>query len=317
MSSVTPLGEYSRPLGARGSRSTLEAPERAGHHALAILSSWWVARVTKADVPDGWRDFNRVFPTAANLIGDVTAAPVAAAPTSESLGNMYVCGLDPAIRAAHGRHYTPSGLAKLVWADCARNLQSVARDTGLVLDPACGSGALLLPVVRQRVRAALKSGASYGDVAGSITGWDLDDAAVLIANVVLHAELLPLIARDGVGPDQSRLPCRVSDGLAIDSSRFDAVVMNPPYGRVRLDDRERNRFAHAVYRVTAENGSQSTLRIREQPGCSTPGWREKRITEHVSDAFHLVRRSDATGSTMFGEVFRPIPEQHKCGLNVF
>lgn len=41
--------------------------------------------------------------------------------------------------------------------------------------------------------------------------------------------------------------CRVGDGLARAETPARAVVMNPPYGRVKLSDDERARFAHVIY----------------------------------------------------------------------
>ena len=121
---------------------------------------------------------------------------------------------------------------------------------GLMRDPACGGGALLLPPLRQHL-SALAEADPRVTIAGLpriIEGVDADPSAVWIANVVLAAELLPYIARlrDARRP---RLPmlASVGDGLALPDRTARAVVMNPPYGRVRLDDAERERWSPYLY----------------------------------------------------------------------
>jgi len=63
--------------------------------------------------------------------------------TPEALGNAYVCALDAKARAETGRHYTPAALAEAMWQQTLVTLGGDHR--GLVLDPACGTGALLVP----------------------------------------------------------------------------------------------------------------------------------------------------------------------------
>lgn len=79
-------------------------------------------------------------------------------------------------------------------------------------------------------------------------GRDLDEAAVWLGNVVLASALLPWWAR--VPPRLRRLlPAllHVGDGLQAQEPLTGAVLMNPPYGRIRLDHHERLRCSHAVY----------------------------------------------------------------------
>jgi len=81
-----------------------------------------------------------------------------------------------------------------------------------------------------------------------VSGVDNDPAAVWLANVLLASEMLPVLSRME-RPRRHPLPALVrhGDGLAGIDEPVRAVIMNPPYGRVRLDEQERARFAHAVY----------------------------------------------------------------------
>ena len=121
---------------------------------------------------------------------------------------------------------------------------------GPVCDPACGAGALLLPPLRQHL-CALADADPRVTLAGLprlIHGVDADPAAVWIANVVLASELLPLVARI---PEARCRPlplfARVGDGLKEAPCKVRAVVMNPPYGRVRLGEAERTRWGSYLY----------------------------------------------------------------------
>ncbi len=77
---------------------------------------------------------------------------------------------------------------------------------------------------------------------------DADPAAVWLANVVLAAEVLPLVV---AAPTRLRrpLPALVTcgDGLAQLDRKARVEAMNPPYGRVKLPQAERDRWAHVLY----------------------------------------------------------------------
>lgn len=172
---------------------------------------------------------------------------------AERVGDAYVESLSAQTRARHGRHYTPAGLASELW-DMTRGSLGFGRKatslSGLVRDPACGAGALLLPALREHLRGShgVDPRLVLAGLPALVEGWDLDPAAVWIANVVLAAELLPVLA---AVPSARRRPlpalAHVGDGLAQDRPPATAVLMNPPYGRVRLGDDELARFADVLF----------------------------------------------------------------------
>jgi adenine-specific DNA-methyltransferase len=173
--------------------------------------------------------------------------------TGEQVGAAYVEALSDSTRARHGRHYTPPQLASELWAMTKRALGLKAEVNalpGLVRDPACGAGALLLPALREHFVASWNTDPRLvlAALPSLLQGVDTDPAAVWVANVVLAAEMLPTFARV---PERHRRPlpalARVGDGLAPDLAPARAVVMNPPYGRVRLSAADRARFADTLY----------------------------------------------------------------------
>jgi adenine-specific DNA-methyltransferase len=168
--------------------------------------------------------------------------------TPEELGEAYVTALDPAVRGHAGRHYTPPGLARELWEQAQATVGGQV--DGLVFDPACGAGALLLPPLRSWLDACdpAQPELALAGVTTAIAGCDLDESAVWLGNIALASVLLTWWAQ--IPPSgRVRMPAllHAGDGLQAHEQLAAAVLMNPPYGRIRLDEHERIRWSHAVY----------------------------------------------------------------------
>lgn len=252
-----------RVLGARGSRALVGSSDPAAEltptaaAVLAAIPAWWTARATQAGLTGEWVDVHQALQTEPPLLlSDAPPLELEWGQLSpEAVGAAYVDALTPQTRARHGRHYTPHELASELWAMARRALGFKAPLQplpGLVRDPACGAGALLLPAVREHVAASIEAGVSaetvMKDLPSLIQGIDTDPAAVWVANVVLAAELLGLQASI---PEARRQPfpllATTGDGLSVAAAKARVIVMNPPYGRVRLSTEDRQRFADSLY----------------------------------------------------------------------
>lgn len=259
--SPAPLA-LARELGARGSRDPIGDGDPAGPltpavvDVLAAIPLWWERRAHANGLTGRWLDLGAAL-DAAPPVGSSTTAPATEAlarVTSDELGSAYVAALDAGVRARHGRHYTPAELSVHLWTMMRRSLGHVRGRLGplggLVRDPACGAGGLLLAPLREHLHALAHADprVTLAGLPNVIEGIDADPSAVWIANVVLAAEALPLLA--ATAPARRRpLPAlaRVGDGLAAQERLARAVAMNPPYGRVRLAPEDRERFAHVLY----------------------------------------------------------------------
>lgn len=250
--------QFARSLGPRGSRSPVGHDDPAGDPgdgARAVLAGvrlWWEAAARTAGLDGPWLDVE-------SAIDGLPPAPESSQPmdltdfTGHQVGAFYVAALSAGVRSRHGRHYTPPELSERLWLMTRTALgqrRSGLPLPGLVRDPACGGGALLLPPLRQHL-AALAEADPRVTIAGLprlIEGMDADPSAVWITNVVLAAELLPFLARVPAAR-RPLLPmlARVGDGLAEFERPARAVVMNPPYGRVKLDPAERQRWSRYLY----------------------------------------------------------------------
>lgn len=254
-------GTVARALGARGSRLALGASDPAAELSptaaavLAAIPTWWHARASDAGLAGEWLDVHHAVAAEAPVssLPDVGLDEAWGALSAEEVGATYAAALTPETRARHGRHYTPPLLAQRLWAMTRAGLGYSRRPTplrGLLRDPACGCGALLLPPLREHLAANRNVDPSVvlAGISNMIEGVEADPAATWIANVVLAAELLPLLDRV---PVRRRKPLpalvAVGDGLAPPARPVTAIVMNPPYGRVRLAESERARFASFLY----------------------------------------------------------------------
>ncbi|MFD6940913.1 hypothetical protein ACFWAP_32775 [Streptomyces goshikiensis] len=221
---------------------------------LAAVPHWWRRRAAAAGATDSHTlgiDDAMSFPTAPldwDDLDGITAREDLFDASPEELADAYVVSLESSVRTADGRHYTPAPLAEALYQQAAGVLGR--RPAGLIWDPACGAGMLLLPALRAWL--AEQSGTQpemvLAAVSSSIGGRDLDAAAVWLGNVLLAAELLPVWAKVPL-PRRRPLPAllQVGDGLAPPPSPPTLTLMNPPYGRVRLSEGDREKWQHVVF----------------------------------------------------------------------
>lgn len=209
---------------------------------LGRIPDWWERRSAAAGLPPEWQIWERALDGPPVALEEGVSTLLEESP--HELGEAYIDALDPATRLQHGRHYTPALLAEELWNE----VLAVAPGSGPVVDPASGAGALLIPPLRGYVQAALDPAEALREVSSQFGGTDLDPIAVWLGNALLAAELLPLWSRL---PPHEREPLprllRVGDGLVPAHDRPQTIVMNPPYGRVRLSPDARERWQSTLY----------------------------------------------------------------------
>jgi adenine-specific DNA-methyltransferase len=128
----------------------------------------------------------------------------------------------------------------------AKALAGPLPSRGLIVDPACGGGALLAAAVEK-----LGETHSAVEVAHLVSsrfrGTDLDRHAVRLCELAVRVALLPLWASvpERKRPSVPQLAF-VRDGLD-DEDPAAVVLSNPPFGRVRLTSEERARYSDVLY----------------------------------------------------------------------
>jgi len=185
---------------------------------------------------------------------------------AHNVGLAYIGMLPPAYRAANGVFYTPPAVgARLIHQATAAG---VDWRTARVLDPACGGGAFLAPVARRIVDAlaACEPRILLQNVARRLCGYEIDPFAAWLSQVTLDAAFLDVTRACG-----HRLPAVVTvrDTLRAVSpgERFDLVIGNPPYGRVKLSAAERRPFERSLFGHANLYGLFTDIAIRHtKPG---------------------------------------------------
>jgi hypothetical protein len=169
-------------------------------------------------------------------------------------------GLDPAVvsrvyetavvstasRVEHGIYYTPPELAERVVATLP--FEEVPPQHRVVMDPACGSGTLLLAAhdrLAGLLPTRLEGGARHGYLVAHLIGYDSDPFAAEIASLSLLLHSMPF-------GNNWRIENR--DALSGDAEATSPwiVMSNPPWRGKRSIDRKRDERATAFLRRMVE-----------------------------------------------------------------
>lgn len=240
-------------------RALAEATPEIDRRSLArsfchrLVSAWWRALTSPAlDLelrplfePEELLDLPEPAAASADSIG-IAAATYDPERAAYAIGLIYTSMLPQGFRASHGMYYTPPELtARLIeqasvagtdWARCR------------VLDPACGGGAFLAPVARRMLSEleGVTPAIAIKNVSGRLRGYEIDPFGAWLSQVTLDAVMLPMCRQ---AKRHMPLVVTVCDSLKSrpPRERFDLVIGNPPYGRVKLSQDERARFRRSLY----------------------------------------------------------------------
>lgn len=161
------------------------------------------------------------------------------------IGSIYTVMLPNSLRSKLGAYYTPPPLVSRLLDIAESAGVDFSKDT--VIDPACGGGAFLAPVALRMLKSMKQAPAEWTlqRISNNLTGIEIDPFAAWMASVLLEAALMPLCVKA-----RRRLPNVVVVGDALtnaDVGKFDLVIGNPPYGRVKLDPEQRELYARSLF----------------------------------------------------------------------
>ena len=138
---------------------------------------------------------------------------------------------------AHGEVFTRRWVVDLI-LDLAGYRASADLGASVIVEPACGAGAFLVPIVERLVESCDRHGRSVADMGPAIRAFDLLDRNVDTARGSVAARLIELGQPADVATNLSAQWVGQGDfllGAGLDGSpQADFVVGNPPY--VRLED---------------------------------------------------------------------------------
>ena len=138
---------------------------------------------------------------------------------------------------AHGEVFTRRWVVDLI-LDLAGYQPDADLGASVVVEPACGAGAFLAPIVERLAESCARHGRSLADMAAAVRAFDLLDRNVETARRAVTARLVDLaLPPDAAARLSSQWIARGDFLLGADlgpDRRADFVVGNPPY--VRLED---------------------------------------------------------------------------------
>lgn len=159
------------------------------------------------------------------------------------LATLYSKLVDGTIRSERAMFFTPPKLAERVIDDVRRNGASIVEHHWH--DPACGGSAFLVPLALRMKKEFSKRGFSPKEqlehIERNLSGNDLDLELLDLSLSLLQMALYPLIESSGYIPQ-----FKLSKGDGLDptgrtSRKYDVVVCNPPYRKLRAEEVERYR----------------------------------------------------------------------------
>ena len=219
-----------------------------------LVAAWWEATIQGQGGREPLRSFLVPFETAdlpasaAVLAAKIGSAAARFDPETAAyqIGLAYTGMLPPERRSEHGVFYTPPALtARLI-----DNAATAGTDwvTARVLDPACGGGAFLTPMAQKIIDAlpGCTPAILLGNLGSRLRGYEIDPFGAWLSQVSLDVLTLPIAREAG-----RTLPVvvRVCDSLQQTEPRtkFDLVIGNPPYGRVKLDPKLRENYKRGLF----------------------------------------------------------------------
>lgn len=219
-----------------------------------VVTAWWKATTRQQGGSEQLRAFIAPFQiadlpdSAAVLAAEIgeTAAQFDPDTATYQIGLAYTGMLPPERRSEHGVFYTPPMLtARLI-----ENAETTGTDWGTarVLDPACGGGAFLTPVAQKLMDALPGCDAAImlGNLGSRLRGYEIDPFGAWLSQVSLDVLTLRIARKAG-----RTLPVvvRVCDTLQQTSPRtkFDLVIGNPPYGRLKLNAELREQYKRSLF----------------------------------------------------------------------
>lgn len=236
---------------ARAWSQTIGETRRTGHAALfsrAAMEAFAAKVAPTLNVSEPFVSVRDGLDSTARQLATSIGREAAALPLLEGchfLTSLYTTLLPSKERSEYGAFYTPPALT--------RRLLALATEAGTdwasarVLDPASGGGAFLLEAA-SRMRAALSGSEPafiLAQIGARLLGLEIDPHAASLSQAALEILLSDLSGASGRFAPVCVKVCNTLEETP--SPQYDLVVGNPPYGRVTLTAKQRNRYSRSLY----------------------------------------------------------------------
>lgn len=186
------------------------------------------------------------------------------------IGNLYTQLLPDTYRSSNGVYYTPPALAERL----LDLLAAEGADWGnsVILDPACGGGAFLVTVANRmlgdyRIKS-LSAEEKLTHLESHLNGIEIDQFAALLTQCLIDIVVYPESVEAGRRLNSIiQIQDTIQYAIA-GSQKYDVIVGNPPYGRLKLDDRTREAYTRSLYGHANLYGLfiDAALRLKKENG---------------------------------------------------
>lgn len=247
------LRDCSKALAQSVSAASLGTARAVAYH---VALGWWRSLVEAADaislsIPVAPYDgpLLKLGPdvmAAADLLGaDLSLLPLPQA--AAEIGRLYCFLLPAKHRGTNGVFYTPAPLVSRL----LDNAEAAGHDwtKGKAIDPSCGGGAFLVEAASRMVTAlgSAEPAIVVAAVSARLRGWELDPFAAWLSHLCVEARLLSQVVASG-----KRLSpiTETRDSLAGwngHEGAYALVMDNPAFGKVKDNERLRERFRRSLY----------------------------------------------------------------------
>lgn len=186
------------------------------------------------------------------------------------LGNLYTMLLPDEYKAHNGVYYTPPTLAEHLLDLLASEGADWANAN--ILDPACGGGAFLVTVANRmlgdyRIRE-LPPALKLVHLERHLAGIEIDKFAGWLTQVLLDIIIYPEAVATGRRL-KSLIKIHNTVRYAVHANeKYDVIVGNPPYGRIKLDETTRKKYSRSLYGHANLYGLfiDASLRLKQPDG---------------------------------------------------
>ncbi len=161
-------------------------------------------------------------------------------------GTIYTSLLPDDYRAKNGVYYTPPTLTQRLIKQATK--AGVDWKTAKVLDPACGGGAFLAPLIEKKLKAlsGLTAFEKVKHLSKTVSGYEIDPFSAWLTQIFVDVVTLDVCVKAG-----KRLPVltKVKNSLEYMDKypQFDLVIGNPPYSKIKLDKDLREQYKKSLY----------------------------------------------------------------------
>lgn len=165
------------------------------------------------------------------------------------LGSMYTMLLPDSYRSDNGVYYTPPSISERLLDLLAAEGADWAE--AKILDPACGGGAFLVTVANRmlgdyRIKE-LSAIEKIEHIEKHLSGIEIDGFAAwitqMLVDILLYSETIAAGRRlKSIVKVQDTIQC-----IDAETRRFDVIVGNPPFGKIKLDEETRRLYSRSLY----------------------------------------------------------------------